>query len=525
MDAPISALILLLFVVAGCELAAPRLRIAPPILLALAGMVVSLIPGLPAFAFDPKWILVGFLPPLLYADAFNTSWLDFRRWIRPILMLAVGLVAVTVIGVGLIAKWLLPEMPWAVCFILGAVVSPTDTVAAQAVLERLRVPRRAHAILGGESLVNDATGLVAVQLGVSVAATGMFEFTGVAIEFTRVAGLGVLIGVLVGVLFAAANKRVRETPVLFTLSLMSPYLAFLIAEEVHASGVLAVVVAGFIVAWRVHLIPAASRIPLYNAWDLLVFLLNGFCFVYIGLEAPRMLLRVFHDHALLTAGIGVALAVIVIRFAWCFPAAYLPLLLSPRLRAREGGYPSWQGVVLASWCGVRGAVSLAAALSLPETLADGKPLPGRDAVIACTLAVILGTLFLQGLTLKPLIRALGMRDEDSSADEERRAREGMLRAGIARLDAFCTDVSCPIGVFRLREAMVDQLEALEGDTASVRGRARARLDVSQDVERAIRDAETGELLSQRDRGIINDQLYRKLLLETDARRSTNAPTS
>lgn len=499
-------------------LLAPRLRLPQPLALALAGVGLTFVPSVRAHmqGVDPNWILVGFLPPLLYADAWQTSWRDFRRWLRPILMLAIGLVAATIAVVGVVAHLCLPDLPLPVCFVLGAIVSPTDTVAAQAVLEKLRVPRRMTAVLGGESLVNDATGLVGVQIGVVVVMQGVFEFGSVLGQFAWVAGMGTVIGAVVGFVFAYANRLVRDSSVLFTLSLLSPYFAFALAGSLDVSGVLAVVVAGAVVSWRVHAIAPAARVQLRATWAQLTFVLNGLCFLYIGLRSPCLLRQAFGlGRELWIAGLAVSGAVIATRILWCWPAAYMPLWMFPRLRAREGGYPQPSGVALVSWCGVRGAVSLAAALALPMTTDGENVFPGRDEVIACTLAVILVTLFLQGGTLFPLVRLLGLRDDGTTALEMRQARERLLQAGIERLDAFCNEHSCPIAVHRFREAMVDELASLRADDAAERGRAAQRLAVSREVRVAVVRAQEGALLVLRDRGVVDDQAYNNLLLELD----------
>ena len=517
MQAYLPILIALLGVLAAVSLSTRWLRMPQPVLLALAGGALALVPIVPRAQVDPDLILFGFLPPLLYADAFHTSWNDFVRWLRPILMLAVGLVAMTILCVGLVAHALVPGLPWPACFILGAVVSPTDTVAVQAVIERLRVPRRVTAILGGESLVNDATGLVGVQIGVAVALSGAFAARQLALAFAWVAGGGIAVGLATGLLFAAANRVVRDTSVLFVLSLLSPYLAFTVAHELGTSGVLAVVVAGFIVAWRIHHIPAEARVQLTATWDLLTYVLNGCCFLFIGWETPHVIAEIAGgDHVgLLAAGLAVGATVILSRIVWIFPGAYLPLWLSPRLRQREGGMPPWRGVVLASWCGVRGAVSLAAALSLPRTTDDDNPFPGRNAILFCTLCVILLTLLLQGPTLSPLVRLLGMREDEDGAGEVKAARETLLAAGIARLDEFCTEVSCPIAVHHWRMLMADELTALRDSDEDTRALAGARLAVSRDVRRAVAEAQAEELLRLRDRGTINDKTYLALQLELD----------
>lgn len=529
MGQTLPVLIAFLAVIALVHLFGRRLHAPVPVLLALSGALLAFLPGLPHVELDPDLILILFLPPLLYADAFDTSWVDFRRWLRPILLLAFGLVAFTILAVGLVAHAYLPHLPWPVCFILGAVVSPTDTVAVQAVIQRLRVPRRVTAILGGESLVNDAPSLVGVQIGVAVVLSGAFNMGTVALNFAWVAGGGVVAGGLIGVLFAWANKRVHDTPVLFVLSLLSPYLAFLIAHGVGASGVLAVVVAGFVVSWNIYTMHAASRVDLYAAWELLIFVLNGVCFVFIGFEAAPLMRTagLSTNHPLLAAGVAIALTVVLARIAWTFSAGYGSLWLSPESRRREGGYPRMRNVLLVSWAGVRGVVSLAAALSLPQSMGDGAPFPGRQEIIACTLFVILVTLLFQGLTLLPLVRILGIRDEENSDTEVRQARERMLEAGISRLDEYCSEKSCPISVHHLRELMADELQSLRDADDETRKRAGVRLAVSEEVRGAVMKAQDSALLALRDKGKINDRTYIDLQLELDrltAKRNRSANT-
>ena len=509
-------LLLMLGVIGVMAFLAPIVRVPPPVLLAIAGVAWSSVPRLASLEIAPGVVLAVFLPPLLYADAWAASWLDFRRWLRPILQLAIGLVAFTILMVGLVAHWAFPGLPWAVCFLLGAIVSPTDTVAIHAVLERLRVPRRLTAILGGESLVNDATGLLGAGLAAAVVLTGVFEAGGIATAFARIAGFGILIGIAVGLLAAAINHVVRGTQVLFVFSLLAPYAAYFLAEHAGASGVLAVVIAGFVASWRLHYIAPESRVELYASWEQLAFLLNALMFLYVGLEAPHRLQQAI---AMVPGIIGnallIGLAVIVTRIVWIFPNAYIPLWLLPGQRRREGGYPSPQGVIVASWCGVRGAVSLAAALSLPVVLPDGTPFPGRPEIIACTLVVILMTLVGQGVTLLPLVRWLGLSDADPTDAEMRQAHEAMLLAGIARLDEFCSQESCPIAVYRLRDAMTDQLASLRDEDAMARAQALKRLAVAGEVRRAVYQAQTKALLGLRDRGVVNDRVHQEMQLDLD----------
>jgi len=509
-------LIAILGLIGLASIAAPRLRLPASVLLVIAGIGWALVPFLPRLEIQPHFVLAIFLPPLLYAEAWRSSWYDFRRWLRPILSLAIGLVAFTILCVGVVAKKLLPDLPWAVCFLIGAILSPTDTVAVSTVLSRLRVPRRLTAIVGGESLVNDATGLLGVQLAMIVIFTGTFEAGTIAVNFARIGGLGIASGVAVGLLAIALNARLRGTAVLFVCSLLAPYAAFAVADAVGASGVLAVVVAGFVASWRLDLIAPESRVDLYGTWDVLTFILNALMFLFVGLAIPH---RLGSDPATMTSllrtGIVIGGAVVLARFVWFWPAAYIPLRLLPQVRAKEGGYPDPRAVLLASWCGVRGAVSLAAALALPYTLPDGAPFPGRAAIQMAVLVTIVVTLVGQGSTFGLLARWLQLPSDPTTESETRKAREAMLTAGIARLDAFCTQESCPIAVYRYRDAMADRLGELRELEESERKHALRRLEVSREVRRAVWQAETAELLRLRDTGEINDSDHQGLQLEID----------
>ncbi len=517
MQTNVPVLLALLALLACGHLFARRTRIPVSVVLAIGGAGLSFLPWLPREPLDPDLILFLFLPPLLYADAFETSWTDFRRWLRPILMLAVGLVAFTTLVVGFVAHACLPQLPWPVCFTLGAIVSPTDTVAVQSILERLRMPRRATAIIGGESLTNDATGLLGVQIGVAVVASGAFAAKTIAIDFAWIAGGGAAIGIAAGVLFALINRYVRDSGVLFLFSLVAPYAAFLAAHRLGTSGVLAVVVAGFIVSWRIQDVPSAARVEMYSTWRMMTLVLNGLCFALIGLEAPVLLVqsKIAAGGEVLVAGLIVSAAVILARVVWVLPMAYTPIVLPRRVRLAEGGYPSFRSVILASWCGLRGVISLAAALSIPTTFDDGSLFPGRSAVIACTVVVILVTLVVQGLTLEPLVRLLKIPQDPDSQTEVLKAREAVLAAGIERLDEYCSQESCPISVHRFRAAMEDELVTLREESQEERDLAHARIAVSAAVQREVVHAQQSALLALRNKGTINDKTYLDLQLDLD----------
>jgi CPA1 family monovalent cation:H+ antiporter len=281
-------------------------------------------------------------------------------------------------------------------------------------------------------------------------------------------------------------------------------------------------VAGFFVAWRIHHVAAPSRKTLYAVWEQLVFLLNALSFLYIGLEVPARWTSADSGQGAFVGALWIALVVMLTRFVWMFPAAYLPLWLSPRLRAHEGGYPAVRNVVVASWCGVRGAVSLAAALALPAAFADGRPFPEREQVVFVTLVVVLVTLFVQGSTLGPLVRALRIHAGKETEEELRAAHEVALQAGIARLDEYCSQVSCPLSVHHLRKAMQEELAALQESDEVQREGARKRLQVSREVHAAIHAAQSRALLELRDAEKINDLVLIQVQLELDAALATTA---
>jgi Na+/H+ antiporter len=508
-------LIAFLGLIGLASIIAPRVKLPAAVLLAIAGIVWGSVPALAPLRIAPGVVLTVFLPPLLYSEAWRASWQDFKRWLRPILSLAIGLVGFTILCVGVAAKALMPELPWAVCFLLGAIVSPTDTVAVYSVLSRLRVPRRALAIFGGESLVNDATGLLGVQLALAVIFSGVFEAGSIAIDFAHIAGVGIASGIAVGLAAAAANARLSGTRVLFVFSLVAPYTAFAIADALGASGIIAVVVAGFVASWRLNLIPAESRVDLYTAWDLLSYFLNALMFLFVGLEIPQRLAVDLHTNwGPLWTGLVISGVVIAARLIWFWPAAYIPLWLSPTLRRREGGYPPPSAVLVGAWCGVRGAISLAAALALPQMLGSS-PFPGRGEILTATLVTIAVTLIGQGATLEPLVRWLRIPSEPATEVETQAAREAMLAAGIARLDQFCEERSCPVAVHRYRDVLVDQLAEIRELEENARNHASRRLAVSREVRRAVWQAETAELLRLRDTGKINDGDHQSLQLELD----------
>ncbi len=406
-----------------------------PIALVIGGSALGFLPDLPQLPFDPQLILVLVLPPILYQAALMTSWRDFKANIRPIGLLAIGLVFATTITVGAALKLLIPGIPWAAAFVLGAIVSPPDAVAATTILSRLNIPRRVVTVLEGESLVNDASGLVLYKFAVAAVLTGAFSLLDASIEFAVIAIGGVAIGMLMGLLFVFIHRGLGDTFIEVLTTLMVPYITYLLAESQHLSGVLAVVAAGLVRGrYSPEIVSAEMRIIARSVWNMLVFLLNSLVFILIGLLLSGVIGRLtgYSPEQLVLYGTVISLVAVFVRFAWIFPAAYVPRVLSESLNRRDPAPPK-EELFIMSWCGMRGIVSLAAALALPLTLLDGTPFPERDLIIFLTFVVIAVTLVLQGLTLAPLIRTLQVGSDWSEQEEQQRARMALTHAALAAI--------------------------------------------------------------------------------------------
>src|SRR6266481_4603084 len=458
----------ILAAVAALALLSRKLPVPYPILLVLGGLALALIPGLPRVPLNPDLVFLIFLPPLLYPAALFTSWRDFHANLRPILLLAIGLVLFTTTAVGFLAHYFIEGLPLAAGFVLGAIVSPPDAIAATAIAERLRIPRRIVTILEGESLVNDATALVAYRFAVITVATGSFSLAQAGEQFV-IAGLGgILVGLAMGWLAEQFHRRVDDAPIEITVSLLTPYVAYLAAERFGVSGVLAVVTAGLYLGMRMpELLSFRTRLRGGPVWEMVEFLLNGFVFILIGLQLPEVVSALSgHSipvHRLVWYALLISLAVIVIRILWVFPANYLPRLVFKKV-CRHDPYPPWRHVTIVAWTGMRGVVSLAAALALPLTLRDSTtPFPGRDLILFLTFVVILATLVLQGLSLPPLIRWLGVKDDGSMEKEEREARLKANRAALARLKEIAErDPAKAEALERLRIEYEDHIRQVAG---------------------------------------------------------------
>jgi monovalent cation/hydrogen antiporter len=416
-----------------------------PIALVIGGGALGFVPRLPQLQFDPQFVLVLVLPPILYQAALLTSWRDFKASARPIGLLAIGLVIVTTLAVGAALKLLIPDIPWAAAFVLGAIVSPPDAVAATAILSRLNIPRRVVTILEGESLVNDASGLVIYKFAVATVLTGVFSLWHASLDFVGVAVGGVVIGLVMGRLFVFIHRQLGDAFIEVLTTLAVPYVAYILAESLHMSGVLAVVAAGLVRGrYSPEIVSAETRIIARSVWNLLVFLLSTLIFMLIGMQLSGIVARLadYSVAQLFFYGTFVSAVAIAVRFAWVYPATYLPLVRKAR-RGEQVEPPLPGEVFIMGWCGMRGIVSLAAALALPVTLEDGNAFPERDLIIFLTFVVIAVTLVLQGLTLKPLIRTLRLGTDWSFQEERQRAKMALGKAAIAAIDALMEKEGIP----------------------------------------------------------------------------------
>jgi monovalent cation/hydrogen antiporter len=427
---------LLLFLVFFGGLAR-RLQTPYPIVMIVGGLLLSFVPGIPNVALSPDLIFLVVLPPLLYAAAWTTSWRDFRHNFVSIFLLAFGLVGFTVAGVSLLAPFVFEGFDWRLGLILGAIVAPTDAIAAAAIARRVGLPRSIADTINGESLINDATGLLALQfaLGILVEKQVPTVSTGILTLAWLTAG-GVGVGLLVGLVVGCIASRINDGPIEITLSILTPYAAYLGAQELHASGVLAVVACGLFLSPRsTRFFSPSVRIQIWSVWESLGFILNGLVFVLIGLQlsAIRGFIRGYSLSTLLLDGVVFSVILMLLRLVWVFPGAGVSWLVRTRLVQQKETPPSLRHIFVVGWTGMRGVLSLAAALALPVTLSDGSPFPHRNAIVFLAFYVICITLIFQGLTLPTLIRALGLSRENSDS-EEQEARKLVFEAAVSHLE-------------------------------------------------------------------------------------------
>jgi monovalent cation/hydrogen antiporter len=468
MTATIQILILLLIVIVAVSIVSTRLKVPPSILLVIAGVVLALVPGLPAVTLAPQVVLLLVLPPLIYASAVAMSWREFRFNLRPISLLAVGCVIFTTVSVAA-ASHLLLSFPWPVGFVLGAIVSPPDPVAPLAIAHRLRMPRRLLVVLEGEGIANDATALILYRFAVVAVSAGSFSFGHAVTMFTIIVAGEILWGIGVAWLMLRVRRWVADPRSEIILSVLIPFLAYWPPQMLGGSGVLATVTAGLYISYNgIRLISAATRLQGVFFWDFFTYVIEGMVFLITGLQA-RALVADFGHYSLPKLALSVIVvsaALIMTRFIWVYPAAYLPRRLIPAI-ARNDPMPPWQWQFVLGFTGIRGIVSLAAALAIPLTTAGNEPFPERDMILFLTFSVILVTLVGQGITLPLVIRRLGLanagrRERHAERVEEFRARRQAIEAAIGRLDQLAKDRELPQEVVRsLREYHRDRLRRVE----------------------------------------------------------------
>jgi Na+/H+ antiporter len=495
---------------AGLLALAPLLRVPYPILLVLGGLALGFVPGIPHVALQPNIVLVAILPPLLYSSAFFTSLRDLRRNVRPLSLLAIGLVFATMLTVAAVCHAAISGLSWPVCFVLGALVAPTDAVAANAIAARLGIPRRLKTLIEGESLINDATALVAYRFAVAAVLTGTFSLSHATWRFVVDVIGGIAIGLAVGFVLRQVRRRLNHSPTEIAIALLSGYFAYLPAQAAGVSAVLAAVTVSVYVGWYTpELTNVETRLQGDAVWSILTFLLNALLFGLVGLQLRPILhsLSGRSTGALIGDAAIVSAAVIGTRLLWIYPATYLPRFLSRRIRERDP-YPPWQYPTLIGWTGLRGAVTLAAALALPLTTGSGDPFPQRNFLIYLAFSVILATLVLQGLSLPLLIRLLNLEDDGSAAKEETKARIYAADAALTRLEELASEdwvredtAERLRGAYRFRQSRFSARFDAEDD-----GTIEQRSQDYQRLRRELLDAERRAVVELRRQGRINDDV-------------------
>ena len=503
-------LLALLAALGGMLVVAALSGLPLPVLLVLGGLALGFVPGLPHLELPPDLVLVGILPPLLYSSAFFTGLRDLRHNIRPISLLAIGLVFATTGGVAVVAHEAM-GLSWAAAFTLGAIVSPTDSLAASEVARRFAMPRRLVSILEGESLLNDGTSLVLYKTAVTAAVAGTFSLWDASWRLVVNVVGGIAVGLAVGYVVRQVRKRIDDTPTEVAIALLSGYLAFLPAAALGVSGVLAAVTIGVYMGWYTpELTNGNTRISGNAFWELLVFLVNALLFALVGLQLHDIAARLSITSGLILDCVWISLAVVGIRLVWAPIITYVPRFLFPRIRDRDP-YPPWQWPVIVAWAGVRGAVSLAAALALPIGV------PDRDRIVFVTFAVILVTLVGQVLTLPGLLRLLGVHDDGGAEREDAKARIKAAEAALARIDEL------------EREGWVyeDTLERMRGQYRFRTNRFRARYEGNDDdgteersqqfqrLRRELLAAERDAVLRLRNEGMITEEVMQRVQRDID----------
>jgi len=519
----IQLLVGLLLVLAVIAFIAVRLKVPASILLVLAGMGLALTPGLPNVELEPDVVLLLVLPPVIYSSAVAMSWREFRFNLRPIALLAVGCVVFTASAVAAAAHYLL-GLSWELGFVLGAIVSPPDAVAPLSIARRLHLPRRIVVVLEGEGLANDATALILYRFAVAAVGGGAFSLVHATGAFVAIVFGEVVWGIAVGWALLHVRRWVGEPRVEIMLSLLTPYLAYWPPELLGGSGVLATVTTGLFISWNgLRLIGARTRLQGVFFWDFFIYLVEGMVFLLTGLQAHTLMrgLKSYSVSQLAISAAIVSVVVVLTRFVWIYPATYLPRWLVPSL-ARKDPSPPWQWPFVLGFTGVRGIVSLAAALAIPLVTADGTPFPHRDLILVLAFVVVLVTLVGQGLTLPWVVRALGMenageRERVSLHEEESRMRQDAIEAASNRLDAVAGESAVPADVLaRIRAQHRHRLTQVMARWAQD-PQQRARIMRSDELDLQLIGVERDLINETYRRGALKDETRRRLERELDLR--------
>jgi monovalent cation/hydrogen antiporter len=500
---------------------AKRFALPYPIVFVLAGTVLAFVPGLPEVRISPDWIFLSILPPLLFSAGWTTDWVLFRSNLRPILLLAIGLVVATTAVVAVVAERIVPGLGLAGALVLGAIVSPPDAIAAVATFERFSVPRRIVAILEGEGLVNDATALVIYAYAVSAVTVGASTLTQIAGSFVYVTIAGIAAGVAVTWIVERLARILRKyelsDSLIENLTIIgAPYAAYLGGQAIHASGVLAVVAAGILVSRRSSVIfGPETRLIATNVWTLWIYVLNAYVFLAIGLQLRTIVRDDPKALALLPAALAISALLIVVRFVWVFSTTWLVRLV-PQIR-RTDPLPPAAAVTVIAWTGMRGIVSLAAALALPYAARGGAPFPGRNAIVFITFVVIFVTLVGQGLTLIPLLRRLKLEEESDGERRETDVRLAALEAGLARIAemerAGSDNTEEREVLARLRDEYEHRIDHLRHHGTGAPESDESRFD--HEAQTQALHAERRAIMELRDRGQIPDEIFRRVQYDVD----------
>jgi CPA1 family monovalent cation:H+ antiporter len=523
MISTIQVLIVLLAVVAAVAIISNRLKIPPAILLVLTGVLIGLVPGLPPIELAPELVLLLVLPPIIYTSAFLMSWREFQFNLRPITLLSLGGVVFTTIAVAAAAHWVM-DLAWPVGFILGAIVSPPDAIAPLAIARRMEIPRRIIVILEGEGLANDATALILYRFAVGAVSLGVFSFGQAAGMFAIIVVGELLWGIGVGWLMLRLRRWVNDPLIEILLSVLTPFLAFWPPVHLGGSGVLSTLAAGLYTSWNgPRLISPATRLQGVFFWEFFTYVIEGMVFLITGLQARTVIGRISH-YPLSQLALSVAVittVVIAARFVWVFPATYLPRWLFPPVRKKDPS-PPWQWPFVLAFTGVRGIVSLAAALAIPFSTATGQPFPYRDLILFLTFSVILVTLVGQGLMLPWVIRELGLshagrKEREINRVEENKARSEAVEAASERLDQLAAEGKLSPDVIKLIRAQHgDRLKHIDGQHADdgISGKHGERHD---EIERLLITAERTRINDLYRSGKLKDEARRRIERELDLR--------